>query len=130
MSPKAIVIARAIASGPDAGAPNIGNGWHRWVRVGDLPGAYAVFVIVATGAQLTAIQANANCVGGIFVTGEGIRWAELDQPVPTALRTKINTYLTAHSQPTIGVNVTLLQVMRKAAADFDWGTHDVWDGTP
>jgi hypothetical protein len=126
--PKAVAICRAITSGVDVGAPNIGNGWQRWVRVGDLPGAYAVFIIVGTAAQLTAIQANANCVGGILVTAGPDRWAELDQPVPAALRTKINAYLTAQGQPTIGVNVTLLQVIRKAAAEFDWQTHDVWDG--
>lgn len=120
--PKAVTICKKDANG----APDIGTGWQRWVYVGDLPGQYAVYIIVGSGAQLTTIQAHANCVGGLQVTN-GARWAELDQPVPAALRTKINAYRATQGQGPIGAGVTLLQVIRFAAATFDWGTHDVFD---
>lgn len=117
----------AICRTDSSGGPNIGTGWHRWVKVGDLPGQYAVYVIVGSGPQLIAIDAHQNCVAGLQVTGAG-RWPELDLPVPAGLRTRINAYRATQGQGPIGAGVTLLQVMRGAAAAFDWGTHDVWDG--
>lgn len=129
---KAIIICREIQSGASKGAPDIGTGYSGFVFVGNLPGAYAVYVIVATGPQLAAIQVHANCVGGLLVTernGEDrIRPAELDVPVPAALRTKINTYRQANGQGNIPASTTLLQVVRFAANHFEWGSHDVWDG--
>jgi hypothetical protein len=127
MCAKAIVICKEVQSGASKGSPDLTTAMSGWVMVGDLPGAYAIYVIAATGAQLTSIQAEANCVGGALITDAGVRWPELDVAIPSALRTKINNYLTANSQPTLGAGVTLLQVARKAANNFDYGTHDVFD---
>lgn len=118
----------AIIKKDSQGAPDIGTGWDRWVWIGDLPGNYAVYIIVGTGAQLTAIQANANCIGGLVVTNNGSRWAELDQAIPTSLKNKINAYRASQGQGNIGAGTTLLQVIQVAAATFDWGITDCWDG--
>src|SRR5690348_2734201 len=85
------------------GAPDVGTGFDRWARVeGNLPGNYGIFIIVGTGAQLTAIQANSNCIGGLVVTSSGqVRWPELDVAIPSGLRTKINNYRTAQGLSTI-----------------------------
>lgn len=124
--PKAIVICREILSGTGKGRPDVGTGWRGFVYVGTLPGAYAVYIITGTGPQLTAIDAHANTIGGLLVTGSE-RWAELDVAIPTALRTKINTYRTAQGLSTIPASTTLLQVLRFAANHYDYGNFDVTD---
>lgn len=121
---KAVVICRA----DNDGAPDIGTGWHRWAHVGDLPGAYAIYIVVASGVQLTAIEAMPGVVGGAVVSNGSVRWSQLDEPLQPALRTKLNTWLTNRGLPTVGSNFTLLQLVRRAASEFDYGTHDVWDG--
>jgi len=125
---KAIVVCKEIQAGANKGAPDVGTGYSGFVYIGNLPGAYAIYVITGSGAQLTVIDQHANTVGGLLVTGAG-RWAELDVAVPAGLRTKINAYRQAQGLGNIGVNTTLLQVVRFAANHFDYGTHDVWDGS-
>lgn len=126
---KAIIICREIQTvGVTKGAPDIGTGYGGWVYIGNLPGAYAVYVIVGTGPQLTAIDAHVNTIGGLLVTNGGIRWSQLDVAIPVALRTKINVYRANNSLGPIPANATLLQVVRIAASHFDWGSHDVFDG--
>lgn len=128
---KAIGILKEVQSGALKGTPDVGTpgvDYSAFVHIGDLPGAYACVVICGTGAQLLAIQNHANCVLGLQVTEAGVRWSELDVPVPAGIRTKINTYRQAQGQGNIPASTTLLQVVRVAANNFDWGTHDVFDG--
>lgn len=124
---KAAVICKEIQNGASKGAPDIGTGYRGFVHVGNLPGAYAVYIITGSGAQLTGIDGHANTVGGALVTGDGVRWSQLDEPLEAGLRTKLNAWLTAREMPTVGPNFTLLQLVRRAAAHFDYGTHDVFD---
>lgn len=126
---KAAIICKEILAGANKGAPDIGTGYNGFVHIGNLPGAYAIYIITATGAQLTTIQAHVNCVGGLLVTDSGVRWPELDQAIPAALRTKINVYRTNQGLSTIPANTTLLQVVRFAANHFDFGLFDVFDGS-
>ena len=126
---KAIVICKEVQAGATKGAPDIGTGYSGWVYVGNLPGAYAAYVIAATGAQLTTIQAHANCVGGALITEDGVKWQQMNEPISAASRTKINTYRQAQGQSNIPAGTTLLQVVRFAAKHFDGlGNFDVWDG--
>lgn len=121
--PKAIAIIRQDSSG----GPDIGNDWRRWVLIGELPGNRALYLIVGSGPQLIAIGNHDNTVFGMQVTGAE-RWNELDEPVPTALRNKINAYRQSQGQNNIPAGTTLFQVMRAANAEFEWGLTDVWDG--
>lgn len=126
---KAVVICKEILTvGASKGAPDIGTGYNGFVQIGNLPGAYAIYIITGSGAQLTTIDGHANTIGGLVVTASGPRWPELDQQIPAGLRTKINTYRQAQGQGNIPVNTTLLQVVRFAANHFDFGNFDVWDG--
>lgn len=125
---KALAICKETQSGPQKGSPDLSVPYHGFVFVGNLPGAYAAYIITGTGAQLTAINADPNCVAGVLITESGARWPEMDQPVPAGMRTRINTYLTAQGRPTIGAGVTLKQVAQQAAAHFDGlGNFDVDD---
>lgn len=128
---KALVICKEVQSGADKGKPDVGTGYTGFVYVGNLPGAYAVYIITASAGQLVTIQANPNCVGGALVTERNgqdrVKPVELDVPVPAPLRTKINTYRQAQGQAAIPANTTLLQLIKQAENRFEWGTHDVYD---
>lgn len=125
---KALAIIKETQVGANKGAPNLSVPYKGFVHVGDLPGSYAVYLITGTGAQLTAINADANCVAGVLVTESGPKWPEMDQPVPAGMRTRINNYLTSQGRPNIGAGVTLKQIAQQAAAHFDGaGNFDVDD---
>ena len=127
---KAVVICKEVQAGATKGRPDIGTDWGGFVHIGNLPGAYAIYIIVGTGLQLATIDAHVNCVGGLQITDIGVRWPEMRQAIPAALRTKINTYRIAQGQSTIPAGTTLLQVARFAANHFDGlGNFDVWDGS-
>lgn len=128
--PKAFIIAKTIV-GADPGIrePDVGTGWRRQVPIGDLPGPWALFFVVGSGAQLTAIDNHTNCIAGLLVTSDGVnRFPELDQVVPVAFRNKANPWLTARGLPTIGASVTLLQLIRRVKAAWDYGDADLNDG--
>jgi hypothetical protein len=126
---KALGIIKETQAGPSKGAPDLSVPYSGFVYVGPLPGNYAVYVITGTGAQLTAIQADANCVAGALITEDGVKWPEMNQPVPAGIRTKINTYRANQGLAPIGAGVTLKQVAQAAAAHFDGaGNFDVYDG--
>lgn len=125
---KAVAIIKELPSGANKGAPDIVTPYSGFVYIGPLPGAYAIYVIAATGAQLTSIQLEANCIGGLLITDTGVRWPELDQAIPAGLRTKINTYRTGQGLGSIPAGTTLFQVARFAANIFDFGLYDVFDG--
>lgn len=128
---KALAILKEVQVGANKGQPDVGTGWTSFVHIGDLPGAYAAVVICGTGAQLLAISLHANCIFGLQVTSDGVRWSELDVAVPAAIRTKINTWRAANSLAPIGAGTTLLQVVKFAANHFDGnGNFDVWDSAP
>lgn len=126
---KAIVICKETLAGPTKGAPDLTTPYSGFVYVGNLPGAYAIYIITATGAQLTAIQAEPNCVGGALITEDGVKWSQMNEPISAGLRTKINTFRANNGQTAIPADTTLLQVVRFAAAHFDGlGNFDVFDG--
>lgn len=129
---KAIAILKEVQSGANKGQPDVGTpgvDYSGFVHIGDLPGAYACVVICGIGAQLLAIQSHPNCVCGVQATEAGVRWSELDVPVPAGIRTKINKWRQANGQGNIPAGTTLLQVVRAAANHFDWGSHDCFDSS-
>ncbi len=79
-----------------------------------------------TAAQLTALAAlpAAQFVPICVVTKSGdVRWAELDGVIGSTARTRINTWLSARSLPTIPVGWTYRQVVlaifKRLHANFD-----------
>lgn len=126
---KALVICKEIQSGASKGAPDVGTGYSGFVHIGNLPGAYAAYVITGTGAQLLAIQGHANFLVGVQVTEAGVRWSELNATLPAGVRTTINNWRQANGQSNISVGTTWLQVFKFAANHFDLsGNFDVFDG--
>lgn len=126
---KAIVLCKEIQNGASKGAPDIGTSYRGFVYVGNLPGAYAVYIITGSGAQLTAIQTHANCVGGALVTESGgVKWGKMNEPISQALLDKINTWRAARKLATVDASTTLKQVAKWAASHFDGqGNFDVFD---
>jgi len=75
---------------------------------------WAAYLFSGTGAQLTALAAlpAAQLIPICAVTKSGdVKWAELDTTIPSAVRTKLNTWLTNHGQPTIPAGWTYRQVV-------------------
>ena len=128
MMAKALVICKEIQSGASKGAPDIGTGYSGFVYVGNLPGAYAAYVITGTGAQLLAIQGHANFLVGVQVTEGADRWAELRATLPAGVRAQINNWRSNNGQGPVPAGTTWLQVIRFAANHFDLaGNFDVFD---
>lgn len=75
-------------------------------------GSWALYLYSGTAAQLTAIAALATVYPLAAMTDNGvIKWAELNNTVTAAHRTKLNTWLTARGYPTIPVGWSYLQIL-------------------
>jgi len=78
-------------------------------------GGYGIYVVTGTGAQLVAINALPHVIGLCSVTeggGDG-RWPELEDVILPAVRTKLNTWLTARGYPNIPAGWTYRHVIRE-----------------
>jgi hypothetical protein len=89
-------------------------------------GNWAAYLFSGTGAELTALAALpvAQFVPIVAVTKSGdVRWAELDGVITTAVRNKLNTWLTNRSLPNIPTGWTYKQVVigifKRLHANFD-----------
>lgn len=81
--------------------------------LGGQAAGWGIYVISGTGSQLVAINALPQVVGLVAVTDSGgVRWPELDGVIASAVRTKVNTWLTARGWPTIPVGWTYRQVVK------------------
>lgn len=60
----------------------------------DTLGSWGAYLVSASGAQLTAINALPAVVGIVAVTENGVKWAELDGTIAAGVRTNINNWLT------------------------------------
>lgn len=99
--------------------------FHGFVHCASI-GNFGAYLFSGTGAQLTALAALpvAQFVPIVAITKSGdVRWAELDGVITTAIRNKLNTWLTARSLPNIPVGWTYKQVVvaifKRLHANFD-----------
>lgn len=94
-------------------------------------GAWGCYLLSGTGAQLVALNALPNVYGICAVTEAGVRWAELDGVIAPAVRTRLNTWLTARGYPNIPVSWTYKQVVvavyKRLNDRFDLDRFDVMD---
>jgi hypothetical protein len=101
------------------------KGWVLCDQVGN-QGAY---LFSGTAAQLAALNALSQVLGIIAVTQNGARWAELDGVISSAVRTKLNTWLTARGYPNIPADWTyrqvILAVYKRLNNHFDLSNFDI-----
>lgn len=102
------------------------------VYIGEIAG-WGGYIVSGTKAQLQAINALPNVYGLAYVTeAEGAHWTELDAAITPAIRTRLNTWLTARSQTTIPAAWTnkqvIMAIFKRMRVDFDLDQCDVMDG--
>ena len=74
---------------------------------------FGLYMFGGSAAQLTALNALPKVRGLVAMTeNETVKWAELDTVITTAVRNKLNTWLTARGYPTIPAGWTYRQVIR------------------
>ena len=102
-----------------------------WVQCGTI-GQFGGYLFSGTAAQLIAINALANVIGLVAMTETGdVRWAELDGNLPAALRTRLNTFLTARGWPTIPTGwtyrQTVVEIFKRLNDRWDLSSHNILD---
>lgn len=76
--------------------------YTNYTSLGDLPGNFGLYLVADTQARLIAADAIPGVYGICLVTQDGdVKWAQLDNVITPAMRTKINTFLTANGFSTI-----------------------------
>jgi hypothetical protein len=95
-------------------------------------GDWGVYLIGGSVTQLTAIAALPEVCPICVVTEDSTQhWDELNGVIPSAIRTKMNTWLTAHSYPTIPAgwkyDAIVRFIGRRMRADFDLDQNDIMD---
>lgn len=96
-------------------------------------GNWGVYLISGTAAQLTAIANLSDVCLLCVVTQNSTRWTELDGNIPTAVRTRINTWLanngfTGLTVPTGWTYSTLVKfISRRMRSDFELDQCDIED---
>lgn len=100
----------------EGGFPVIAQGetpYTNYVSLGDLPGSWGLYLVADTQPRLVAADTISGVYGICLMTQDGeIKWAELDNVITPAMRTKINTWLTNQGYPTIPVSWTNRRVVR------------------
>ena len=114
------------------GAPNVDASLtpYRGYVLCDRVGNFGAYLFSGTGAQMTALNALPQVVGLVVVTESGnTKWAELDNPISTVVRTRLNTWLTGRGYPTIPTGRTYRQVIdavyKRLNERFDLSNFDV-----
>lgn len=97
--------------------------------MGDLPGVFGLYLVSDTQARLIAADSIAGVYGICLLTDDGtVKWAQLENTITPAMRTKINSYLTAHGYPTIPAGWTNRQAVKAILNRInpDWRLEDFW----
>ena len=95
-------------------------------------GGWGLYLVSGSAAQLSSIGALANVYPLVAMTDNGIlKWAELDNVVTAAHRTKLNNWLTARGYPTIPAGWTYRQILmailqRLRGRVDDWNIEESW----
>ena len=88
--------------------------YTNWVSMGDLPNNYGLYMVSDTLPRLAAADNLPGVYGICAMTKSGeVQWAELDNLITPAMRTKINIWLSAHGYPTIPATWTNRRVIRE-----------------
>lgn len=88
-----------------------GRDFKGFIHCGTL-GNFGAYIYSGTPAQLAALDALPTVVGLAVMTESGnVKWAELDNTITPAHRTRLNTFLTARGLPTIPAGRTYRQVV-------------------
>ena len=95
-------------------------------------GQFGGYIFSGSASQLAALNALPNVVGLAVMTESAMaKWPELENAIVPARRTRLNTWLTARSYPTLPANWTYRQaitaVWRRLYADFQIGNYDILD---
>jgi hypothetical protein len=112
------------------GSPNVDATAYTGYVHCDSIGGFGAYLFSGTPAQMAALNALPQVVGIVAVTESGdVKWAELDGVIASGVRTKLNTWLTARSYPTIPAGWTYRQaleaVYQRLNARFDLNGFDV-----
>ncbi len=99
----------------------------------DSIGQWGGYIVSGTGAQLRAIDDLTDVYGICVVTQDGDKhWPELNNVMATAIRNRLNTWLTARGFSNIPTNWTnkqvILAIFRRLNVDFNINNFDVTDG--
>ena len=95
-------------------------------------GGFGLYLVSGTTAQLAALNALTNVWGLVAMgTSGGVHWGQLDTTISTAIRTKLNTWLTAGGYPAIPTGWTYRQVLAALVqhmkrANDDWDLNITW----
>jgi hypothetical protein len=88
-----------------------------WVSMGDLPSGFGLYMVSDTLARLVAADAIPGVYGICAMTKDGdVHWAELDNLITPTMRTKLNSWLSAHSYSTIPATWTNRRVVKTILA--------------
>jgi len=88
--------------------------YHGHVHIGNINHEVGAYIFSGTAAQLAAINSLPGIVGLVAVTENGaVRWAELDNVIGAAVRTKLNNWLTARGYPNIPAGWIYRRVVRE-----------------
>ena len=122
------------------GQPDLPQALHdageqfNYVLCDRIPGTnWGAYLCAARPAVLSDLDAlYAGFIGIVAVSSSGdVHWGELENPCADAVRTRLNTWLAEHNQPTIPEAWTNRQVVRaiyeRANARFDLAHFDVMD---
>jgi hypothetical protein len=98
--------------------------YTNWVSMGDLPGNFGLFMVSDTLPRLAAADNLPGVYGICAMTKSGdVQWAELDNVITPAMRTKINAWLAAHGYPTIPAAWTnrrvVTEILKRINDKFD-----------
>ena len=83
--------------------------YHGFVLCDRIPGTnWGAYLISGTGAQLLALDALPQCLGILaFTRSDERHWGpDMDNILPSAVRNKINSWLTPNGQPAIPIGWT------------------------
>lgn len=109
--PKIFAITQMQGGSPNTAPLVVGRDFKGFVHCGTL-GNFGAYLYAGTPAQLTALDALPTVIGLAVMTEAGnVRWAELDNTITPAHRTRLNTFLTARGLPTIPAGRTYRQVV-------------------
>ena len=129
--PKLFAITQMQGGVPNTGALVVGRDFRGYVHCGTL-GNFGAYLYAGTLAQLAALDALPTVVGLVVMTETGnVKWAELENTITLAHRTRLNTFLTARGLPTIPAGRTYRQVVlavwNRFFDGFDINQNDIFE---
>lgn len=127
--PKLYAITNMSNGMPDTAPLVPGINYKGFVHCGTI-GQFGAYLYSGTPLQLAALDALPTVVGLAVMTEAGnVKWAELDNTITPAHRTRLNTFLTARGFATIPAGRTYRQVVnavwRRFFADFEIEQNDI-----